>query len=222
MEAGGHSSRRTSREKCGSLGIRLGADAGQSINAGAPSDSRRIALACARRALALSSLVGPSALSSVDQMGQNSLVSSCLVRQTPRPCGLFIALVLCGLVVLVSGWTSATSQAPPTCSPHSSELPFRRPARPGLTSTRGGVGLQRSALTTTVQYSGSAAGEHPQANELLRSGRTNCEFRQPAPPTGLHSLFVMLEPPPREHSDLRKRQRALCTRRSSLAAPCLR
>jgi hypothetical protein len=42
-----------------------------------------------------------------------------------------IALSLCGLIVLASGWTSGTSQAPPTCSPHTSVVAVQKPGTSG-------------------------------------------------------------------------------------------
>ena len=39
-----------------------------------------------------------------------------------------MALMLCGLGLLVSGWTSGANQAPPTCAPHDSRTAVQTPS----------------------------------------------------------------------------------------------
>lgn len=70
-----------------------------------------------------------------------------------------IALGLCGLVVLVSGWTSGTSQAPPTCSPHTSLVAVQTPG------TSGPALYTRWCGPATVRV------HHDGATYRLRSGR---------------------------------------------------
>ena len=102
-----------------------------------------------------------------------------------------MALLLCGLVLLVSGWTRGTHQGPPTCWSHNSrDEPFRRPVRPERRSIPDGVGLQEPACTLTGHRSSSAAGDASAIQAAFSFGSGWLPIRQPAPLSGSDSSFV--------------------------------